>query len=142
MSIPLHVVFVSAVIKKNNKYLLSQRSLKDDQAAGIWFFPGGKVEVENINEIIEVALHREVEEEVGVKIKEEIEYLYSQGFVRSSGDHVVGMYFLVEYDSGEPKPLEDQEKVEWFSIEEMEDISKKQNSKYMEPVIEKLKDRT
>ena len=32
--IPLHVVFVEAWIKKGDQYLIAQRSLQDDQAAG------------------------------------------------------------------------------------------------------------
>jgi len=45
-NIPLHVVFVEAWIKKGDKYLLAKRSSKDDQAAGKWAVPGGKVDGE------------------------------------------------------------------------------------------------
>ncbi len=119
MDIPLHVIFVEAWIKKGNKILLAKRSSKDDQAAGKWALPGGKVEAGAKNNIIEEALKREVAEEVGVEI-ENFRYFFSRAFVRSSGHHVVALSFLVDYVSGEARPLEDQDEVKWVTVEEAE----------------------
>jgi len=116
--IPLHVVFVDAWIKKNGKFLLAQRSSKDDQSAGLWAAPGGKVEMEICDEIVEEAIRREIREEVGVEITN-LRYFASKSFVRSSGHHVISLSFLADYLSGEAKPLEDQQAVGWFTIEEM-----------------------
>lgn len=121
MDIPLHVIFVEAWIKKGEKILLAKRSSKDDQAAGKWALPGGKVEVGIKNNIIEEALKREVAEEVGVEIKN-FKYFFSRAFVRSSGHHVVALSFLVDYVSGEAKPLEDQDEVRWVTIKEAEGL--------------------
>lgn len=132
--IPLHVLLVEAWVKKGNLYLLAQRSHKDDQAGGTWAVPGGKVEIELVDEIIEENLKREVREEVGIEI-ENPRYLTSRSFYRSSGHHVVGISFLVDYVSGEAKPLENQEQVRWVTIEEMESMTEE----YMRPVIEKIK---
>lgn len=143
MSIPLHVIHVAAIIKKDNKYLLSQRSLKDEQAPGVWTFPGGKVEINSMEReenTIEDALKREVMEETGVEIEDKIKYLHSDGFVRVSGDHVIGIYFLVNYKSGTPRPLEDQEQVKWLTLKEIEKIVTEQNSIYIEPVVKKIKE--
>lgn len=120
--ITLHVVFVEAWIKKGEKYLIAQRSLKDDQAAGQWAAPGGKVDLEVEDDIIENTLKREILEEVGVEVEDELELVASKSFIRSSGDHVVGLSFLVEYKSGEAQPLEDQEQVMWASKEEMKEL--------------------
>lgn len=62
-NIPLHVVFVEAWVKKKDKYLLAKRSSKDDQAAGKWAVPGGKIEMELESNIVENSLKREVKEE-------------------------------------------------------------------------------
>jgi len=117
--IPLHVVFVEAWIKKGDQYLIAQRSLQDDQAAGEWSAPGGKVDLEIEADIIENTLKREVMEEVGIGIEDKLELISSKSFIRSSGDHVVGISFLATYKSGDPQPLEDQEAVKWMTKNEM-----------------------
>lgn len=118
-NMPLHVVFVEAWIKKDNKYLLAKRSSKDDQAAGKWAVPGGKVDMELESNIIENSLKREVMEEVGIEI-DNVQFLTSRSFIRSSGHHVVALSFVVNYKSGEVKPLEDQDEVRWVTFEEMD----------------------
>ena len=116
--IPLHVVFVEGWIKKDNKYLLAKRSSKDDQSAGKWAVPAGKVDMELESNIIENSLKREVMEEVGIKVSNP-KYFASRSFIRSSGHHVVGMSFLLNYESGEARPLEGQDEIRWVTIEEM-----------------------
>jgi ADP-ribose pyrophosphatase YjhB (NUDIX family) len=122
--IPTHVVFTAAWIHKDNKYLMSQRSLDDDQAAGMWTVPGGKIEAHEdvVDEIVEDNIRKEVKEEVGIEIGEEFEYIGSQMFTRSSGHTVVSLSFIVEWKSGEAKPLEDQEAVKWLSYDEIEKL--------------------
>ena len=53
------------VILKENKVLLVQRSNNDQWMAGKWAFPGGQLDA---GETLEVALKREVKEEVGLDI--------------------------------------------------------------------------
>lgn len=118
-NISLHVVFVEAWVKKDNKYLLAKRSSKDDQVAGKWAIPGGKVDMEIESNIIENSLEREVMEEVGVKVSNP-KFFASRSFIRSSGHHVVGLSFLLDYEAGEAQPLEDQDEVRWVTFEEME----------------------
>ncbi len=117
--IPLHVVFVEAWVKRGDKYLLAKRSSKDDQAAGKWAVPGGKVDLELESNIVENSLKREVMEEVGIEV-DNFRFLTSRSFIRSSGHHVVALSFIVDSKSGEAKPLEDQDEIRWVSIEEME----------------------
>lgn len=118
-SIPLHVVAVTAVIRKDNKYLLAKRSSSDDQSPGEWSLPGGKVENEAGERRLEDALKREVMEEVGVEIKDDVKLIYNDAFIRSSGHHVIMLTFLCDWKSGEAKPMEDQEEVAWLSLEEI-----------------------
>ena len=56
---------VAAVIKKNDSFLIANRSFKDI-SQGIWEFPGGKVEE---NETFSSALIREIKEELSLNIK-------------------------------------------------------------------------
>ncbi len=55
---------VAAVIKKNNKYLITQRN-RNKHFAFHWEFPGGKV---NKGESFEKALKREILEELSINI--------------------------------------------------------------------------
>lgn len=115
---PLHVVFVEVWIKKWDKFLLARRSQKDDQAAWKWSTPGWKVEMEVEKNIVENTIKREVMEEVWIEI-ENIEYLSSRAFIRSSWHHVIGLSFLCDYKSWEAKPLEDHDEIKWANIDEM-----------------------
>jgi len=116
---PLHVIFVEAWIKKGNEYLLAKRSSKDDQAAGKWAVPWGKVDMELEENIIEKALKREIMEEVWIEVHDRLQFFSSRSFVRSSGHHVVALSFIAEYKSWEALALEDQDEVRWVTIEQM-----------------------
>ena len=56
---------VAAVIKKDNKYLIAQRN-RNKHFAFYWEFPGGKVDK---GETFEIALLREINEELSIGIK-------------------------------------------------------------------------
>ena len=57
------IVALKAVIIFNRKALIIQRSADDDVGANTWEFAGGKLD---FGEDLEVALKREIQEEVGV----------------------------------------------------------------------------
>ena len=56
---------VAAVIKKNDSFLIANRSFEAN-SPGVWEFPGGKVEEK---ETFVSALKREIEEELSLKIQ-------------------------------------------------------------------------
>ncbi|MGA3302212.1 MAG: (deoxy)nucleoside triphosphate pyrophosphohydrolase [Methylovirgula sp.] len=62
----LLLVVAAALIDADHRVLISQRP-EGKALAGLWEFPGGKVEA---HERPEVALIRELEEELGVKVEE------------------------------------------------------------------------
>ncbi len=121
--IPTHVVYVTAFIQKDDKYLLAKRSKNDPQAGGTWSTPGGKVEMEIGRGVIEATLKKEIAEEVGLTIQDEIDYLGSDAFMRVSGHHVVGLIFLTYWKSGEAEVLEDQDEIGWYSLEQLNNLT-------------------
>ncbi|SRR3990172_9833014 len=121
--IATHVVAVFAFVEKDGKILLAKRSVNDPQAPGVWSVPGGKVDLEEGRGILESTLKREVMEEVGIEIEDEVILIENDGFTRVSGHHVVGLTFLCKWKSGKAKPLEDQEEVRWFTKEELKNFS-------------------
>ena len=61
----MRVSVVAAIIRRDDRILITRR-LNDVHLAGLWEFPGGKVEP---GESLEVALQREILEELGIKIR-------------------------------------------------------------------------
>ncbi|WP_375624640.1 MULTISPECIES: (deoxy)nucleoside triphosphate pyrophosphohydrolase [unclassified Bartonella] len=62
---PLLLVVACALLDQNNRVLLTKRP-KGKLLAGLWEFPGGKVEQ---GETPEISLIRELEEELGVYVQ-------------------------------------------------------------------------
>ena len=58
-------VCICGAIKCDNEYLLIKRSLNDEDCAGFWEMPSGKLDS---GETVEQGLRREVFEEVGIDI--------------------------------------------------------------------------
>ncbi|KKQ94069.1 MAG: NUDIX hydrolase [Candidatus Woesebacteria bacterium GW2011_GWB1_39_10b] len=114
-----HVILVAGFVQKGDKYLIARRKSDDPQAGGKWSLPGGKVDFDIGGQIIEKTLQREINEEVGVKITGEIEFLGNNAFIRSSGHHVVALVFLCYWKSGIAKPLEGHDKILWLTLEEL-----------------------
>lgn len=91
---------VAAVIRRDGKILITQR-FDNVHLPGLWEFPGGKVEA---GEMQEVALEREIREELGIKIRpgEEffnIDHDYPTKSVRLH-------FFNCTIIEGEPQPLD------------------------------------
>ena|SRR3989344_8971391 len=134
--ITTHVVAVFAFVEKKGKILMAKRSKEDPQAPGVWSVPGGKVEEDLGHNILLKTLKREVKEEVGIEIEDEIEFISDDGFYRVSGHHVVGLVFLCKWKKGVAKPLEDQEEVRWFTKDELKTF--KELPDYFKPRVKKL----
>jgi len=67
----VRVDVVAAIIRKDGKILITQR-LDNVHLARLWEFPGGKVEA---GESLQMALQREIQEELGIKIRVNDEFL-------------------------------------------------------------------
>jgi len=66
----VRIEVVAAIIRKGGEILITQR-LDGVHLARLWEFPGGKVEA---GESLEVALGREIREELGIKIRVDDEF--------------------------------------------------------------------
>ena len=115
-------VIVNGVVVKDNKILLAQRSMKEKHVPGRWSPPGGKLEeTSTVWYALEKAVKREVLEETGVKVEDEMRLLVNNTFNHEEDDLlVISNVFLCRYKSGEAKPLEDTAAVAWISENEID----------------------
>lgn len=118
----MFIVNVEGAIRKNDKWLIIERSKKEEHAGGLLSLVGGKVDKEgNSLDILERTVKREILEEVGVNVKDRLNYVHSTSFVTDKGENVVDIVFLCEYESGEafPKSPDEVEAVLWLTTEEV-----------------------
>jgi 8-oxo-dGTP diphosphatase len=94
---------VAAALADGQGRVLLQRRSPGRAMAGLWEFPGGKVEPD---ERPEAALVRELEEELGIEV--EVDALSPAAFASAdnAGRHMLLLLFLCRQWSGEPRPLD------------------------------------
>ncbi len=143
MSNKIYSVIVNAIVYKDNKVLISQRSFEEEHEPGKWTIPGGKVENEETEEevfnIVEKTIKKEVMEEVGVEIEDEVLLVENNTFRRSNGQMVLALIFLCKWKNIEPQALEDTIGVEWVSDDELDNYQFPPNVKeYIKKGFEKL----
>ncbi|WP_367605571.1 8-oxo-dGTP diphosphatase MutT [Legionella sp. W05-934-2] len=107
----IHVVV--GVIVQSGKILICQRPKHRDHG-NQWEFPGGKIKA---NENLLEALHRELEEEIGIIVSKAFhfystEHHYPDKYVRLE-------CFLVTQFQGIPECKEGQPKIRWSEIEHL-----------------------
>lgn len=104
--IPEKTVLVSAValIDIDHRVLIAQRP-EGKSLAGLWEFPGGKVE---IGETPEMALVRELKEELGIDISESCLAPFTFASYTYDDFHLVMPLYLCRVWKGEITPMEGQ----------------------------------
>lgn len=124
---------VTALIKKDNQVLLGQRP-PGHSLAGLWEFPGGKME---LGEMPEESLKRELEEELGIDA--EIGSL-KLAVSHSYGDRaVLLLFFEVKFWKGEPK-VKHHVALKWVTPQEIETLEiPNANRKILHRILEALK---
>ncbi|QGQ98703.1 NUDIX domain-containing protein [Paenibacillus psychroresistens] len=123
----MFIVNMEGAIYKAGKWLVIERSLKEEHAGGTLSLVGGKVDEEgNSLDIMERTIRREIYEEVGIEIELNPQFLYSSSFVLDDGRHVINVVFLCEYDQGTayPKSQDEVEAVYWMTSDEIIDHPK------------------
>jgi NADH pyrophosphatase NudC (nudix superfamily) len=109
----LHEVIITAIVQKDGKYLILQRSASKRRFPNRWTVPGGHLETSDyINEpkdteeywynVLEKTLAREVMEEAGISIKN-VRYVTSLATVHEDGAPSLVISCLADYASGEIK---------------------------------------
>ena len=124
------VIVNSVIVNDEGKVLIAQRSPNEGHEGGKWSIPGGKIEsVGEEHDVLLKNIKKEILEEVGVEIFDEIVLVHDNTFTRSNGDDVLALIFLCKYKSGEVKPLEDTVDVRWIGKEEIDNYQFPQNVK-------------
>ncbi|OGM29320.1 hypothetical protein A2801_02245 [Candidatus Woesebacteria bacterium RIFCSPHIGHO2_01_FULL_41_10] len=125
----LHEVAITAIIYKDNKYLVIRRSKTKKRFPSLWTVPGGKLETSDYSDlpkdtefywynVLEKTLLREVKEEVGITIKN-VEYLTSLATIHADGNPSLVISCVAKYFSGKIKlQKEESEDFAWVSLKE------------------------
>lgn len=119
-----YIVNVEAAILKDDTWLLAKRSTTEEHAAGAIAMIGGKVEgLDILDDVLEKNLKREIKEEVGITVLDELRYVRSCVFITDDGRPVVDIVFLCYHQEGEPAILDTTElsSIEWLTYQEIED---------------------
>lgn len=98
--------------------MLVARRTAPEQFAGLWEFPGGKVEG---GEECEAALHRELREELGIGVRLGSELPAGTATGWPLNERASMRVWLAEISEGEPRPLEDHDELRWISLAERDD---------------------
>lgn len=124
---------VAALIKRENTLLLGLRP-KGGSLAGLWEFPGGKIEA---GEQPDQALARELKEELGIDAE--------IGPLRLATTHsykeinVLIMFYEINYWTGQPQPLHHTE-LKWVTPSKIKDMPLPEaNRKILDRIVALLK---
>ncbi len=113
---PTWIPVATGLIRREGKVLLGRRP-EGHSLAGLWEFPGGKIE---IGETPEQALQRELSEELGIDA--------TVGPLRLSATHsyngtgIVLLFFEVRYWKGEVKPVHHGE-LQWVDPKDLSKLT-------------------
>ena len=125
----LHEVAITAIITKDEKYLITRRAATKKRFPGMWTVPGGKMETNDYLQlpkdtehywynVLERTLRREVKEEVGIDI-DHIEYVTSLATVHTNGAPSLVISCMADYAGGEIALQKDElDQYAWVNLEE------------------------
>jgi 8-oxo-dGTP diphosphatase len=112
------LVVAAALIAADGKVLLQQR-LPGRAMAGLWEFPGGKVES---GERPETALARELDEELGITVEEAALEPIAFASADNQGRHMLLLLYLCRAWRGSPQAL-DSAGLVWLRPAEMASVA-------------------
>ncbi|MBO9555766.1 (deoxy)nucleoside triphosphate pyrophosphohydrolase [Cellulomonas sp.] len=120
MTAPVLVVAAALVDDLDDPtVLLAARRAVPARLAGRWEFPGGKVDP---GETPEDALHREIREELGVRIALGGELVGPDGGAWWLSDGYVMRLWLAELVEGTPAPLVEHDDLRWLPVGQWLDV--------------------
>ncbi|HOO50040.1 MAG TPA: NUDIX hydrolase [Alphaproteobacteria bacterium] len=105
---------VACLINKGNEYLFIKQNKKGGAYPDTLHIPGGGLEE---NETPDEAIIREVEEEVGITIKNLIGIGFDWDILPYKGEEtlLIFLQYTAELDQGEAKPSSDAKSVSWIN---------------------------
>lgn len=130
---PTMTVVAVALINASGRILLQQRA-PERSLAGLWEFPGGKVEED---ETIEAALVREIDEELGITL--DLDALQPACFASDAvaGRRLLLLLYLCRDWRGEPAPL-DASALRWVTLQEMRTLPMPPADEPLIPMLEAI----
>ena len=117
---PRPSVTVDAILISNqNSILLIERS--GDPFKGKWALPGGFIE---LDESLETACHRELEEETGLKVKELTQFKAYGAVDRDPRGRTISVVFY-SFQEEETVPVagDDAANAQWFSLDQLPELA-------------------
>lgn len=130
---PSWIPVVTALIQREGKILLGQRP-EGHSLAGVWEFPGGKIEM---NELPEEALQRELREEIGIHAEIGELVLASSHCYGATG--ILLLFYNVRFWKGEIKPVHHAE-LKWVTPKQLSGLKLPEANQYILPRILKALD--
>ena len=122
-----YIVNVEGAVVRDGCYLMVVRGEQESYLPGVLTLPGGKVErAGDAQDVLEETLRREIQEEVGIDVCDDMVYLESKAFITDDGEPVVDVVFLCRHRGGEPAIGDPGEvaAVQWLAAAEILDHPK------------------
>ena len=124
----LHRITATAIIHKEGKYLIVQRSPNKKAFPRRWTVPGGSLDASDyINTPktnpdawyfpLTKSLKREIQEETGLEVGD-LKYLLDLTFVRPDNIPVITLSYYCDWKAGEVKLNEENIDYKWVTLEE------------------------
>ena len=128
----LFKVVITAIVVKDGKFLVMQRSPNEKKFPSRWTVPGGKLTTDDYTHlpkdtpdywynVLEFALRREVKEEAGIEI-ENIRYVTSLADAREGDDPSLVISCLADYSSGDVTMDQSMTDFCWVSLDEAKSV--------------------
>lgn len=131
--VPVVLVAAAALIDPDGRVLLSQRP-EGKKMAGLWEFPGGKLEA---GETPEYALMRELSEELGIETRPSCYTPVAFASHTYDDFHLLMPVFAIRMWRGVPRPCEGQ-KIKWIRLENMKDYPMPPADEPLVPILQSL----
>ena len=116
--IPTTLLVVAAALSREDGRILLQKRPIGRSMAGLWEFPGGKLED---GETPEVALVREMAEELAIEINPADLTPTCFASARIGDRPLILLLYICSVWKGEPTAIESPE-LGWFTVDEMDDL--------------------
>lgn len=134
----LYLPVVECAIEHNQKFLVIEHP-SGKYSEGLLSFPGGKIDAEDeayTTDILRASVKREVFEEVGLILEDDIDYVFSSYFVGKNNTPILNSTFYCKLIKSDPTVTISPKEVAnylWLSPEEI--LSKANSSEWLKSYL-------